>query len=88
MHLNRTNLGIHFVCVPHIMWSVFVLLSLKSWPVKMMGGEIEITLEKCLFYGIWPYYLALKWDIALGFFIFALPMHMHVLTFRDHEFAG
>ena len=40
-HLNKTNVKIHFACVPHIMWAIMVILSLKGWTI----GSYEIDLE-------------------------------------------
>ena len=73
-HLNKTNLKIHFVCVPHIMWALMAILALKGWTI----GSFEINFEKILFYSVVPYWTLLNWKVCIGMLAFTVPVHIHV----------
>jgi uncharacterized membrane protein YGL010W len=57
-HLNRTNLNLHFLCVPFIMWSLALLLSMKEFKI----GEYLVNVEQIIVFGIAiPYWFILDW---------------------------
>ena len=56
-HLNRTNINYHFLCVPQIMWSLFVLAS----KLEFKFGDYLVDGEKILLGTSVPYWFILDW---------------------------
>ncbi|MCW8999562.1 MAG: DUF962 domain-containing protein, partial [Kangiellaceae bacterium] len=85
--LNRKNIATHFIGVPAIIWSLTLLLSLFSWPVVLGGSEYQITPAMVFFSGVFIYYLALYWRLAIGLFLFIVPVVYTANLVASHEYA-
>ena len=87
VHLNRKNIATHFIGVPAIIWSLTLLLSLISWPVTVGGSEYQITPAMVFFIGVFIYYLMLYWRLAIGLFLFIVPVVYTANLVAGHEYA-
>ena len=74
VHLNKKNVMTHFVGVPLIIWSLFVLLSLIEFPLFLPISENNLTLAMVFFAGVLVYYFALNWTLAVGAIVFLTPV--------------
>ncbi|QGS59174.1 DUF962 domain-containing protein [Shewanella algae] len=70
VHLNPTNIKTHFIGIPLIIWSVFLMLSL--WRLPFSSGTLSVAM--LLAVGVMLYYIKLHWRLALGLALFILPM--------------
>lgn len=70
VHLNSTNLKNHFVGIPLIIWSIFLLLSLLR--IDVVG--IEVGGSVLLLVPVMLYYLLLHWRLAIGMAVFMVPV--------------
>lgn len=70
VHLNATNLKTHFVGIPLIIWSIFLLLSLLRLEIAglVVGGSVLLLIPVML------YYLLLHWRLAIGMAVFMVPI--------------
>lgn len=62
-HKNPTNVIIHKIMVPAIVYSIIGLL----WTIKVSGYDIPLALPFCG--AIWLYYLVLSPKLSVGMFI-------------------
>jgi len=74
VHLNKSNVMTHFVGVPLIIWSLFVLLNLVEFPLFLPILEQNLTLAIVLFAGVLVYYFALNSALAVGAILFLTPV--------------
>lgn len=76
-HQNRTNIIIHKICVPLIMWSVMGLL----WviPVPSFMSDLNINITTIVMIGAMLFYLKL----SRKYFLFMIPVFtsMYYLTY-------
>jgi uncharacterized membrane protein YGL010W len=72
VHLNKKNIRTHFVGVPLIVWSVFVLISLVQLPIAMENG-FTLTLAIPFTLVIMVYYFWLNYSLALALLLYILP---------------
>lgn len=87
VHLNRKNIATHFIGVPAIIWSLTLLLSLISWPVSVGEDVYLITPAMVFFSGVFIYYLKLYWRLAIGLFLFIVPVVYTANLVASHQFA-
>ncbi|MGL5358943.1 MAG: DUF962 domain-containing protein [Shewanella sp.] len=71
VHLNSKNLQTHFIGIPLIIWSVFLLLASVRLP---LGNSIELGLGWVFGAGVLVYYFCLHWRLALGLTLFLIPV--------------
>ncbi|NRD73000.1 DUF962 domain-containing protein [Shewanella sp. VB17] len=75
VHLNRKNVNTHFVGVPLIIWSAFVMLN--TIPFSLLRFDylnFEINTATVLSIGILIYYFALHVRLAIGLTLFIFPV--------------
>ncbi len=72
VHLNKNNIRTHFVGVPLIIWSVFVLISLVQLPFSLESNDI-LTLALPFTVVVLIYYFWLNIPLALALLAFILP---------------
>ena len=76
-HLNPFNKAMHWVCVPSIVFSLF--MALKCVPVGTPLFNLA-TLALALSLG---YYLRLSWRLAIGLALVMLPMYGLILAIEQ-----
>lgn len=64
VHLNAKNVKTHFIGVPLIVLSVFILLALT--PVAILFGDYRLDIDMLAVIGLSVYYLLLNVRLALG----------------------
>lgn len=74
VHLNKKNIQTHFIGVPSIIWSITLLMSLLSTPVNIFNNTYQISLAMVFFTGVFLYYIKLHWRLAIGLFLFIVPV--------------
>jgi uncharacterized membrane protein YGL010W len=74
VHLNKKNVGTHFIGVPAIIWSLMVFLSLVELPVTLGDSGYSLTLAMVFFMGVLIYYFMLHISLAIGQVIFIIPI--------------
>ncbi|WP_065187466.1 Mpo1 family 2-hydroxy fatty acid dioxygenase [Shewanella woodyi] len=75
VHLNPKNIKTHFVGVPLIIWSLFLLLNLI--PVTFFALDtpaISINVASVFAIGVLLYYIKLHARLALGLALFIIPV--------------
>ena len=75
VHLNPKNIRTHFVGVPLIIWSIFLLLNLI--PVNFFAWDdpaISINAASAFAIGVLIYYFKLHARLAIGLTLFILPV--------------
>lgn len=75
VHLNPKNIRTHFVGVPLIIWSIFLLLNLI--PVNFFAWDnpaISINVASAFAIGVLIYYFKLHARLAFGLTLFILPV--------------
>ncbi|WP_299002622.1 Mpo1-like protein [uncultured Shewanella sp.] len=70
VHLNRNNVKTHFIGVPLIVLSVFILLALT--PVAILFGDYRLPIDKLAVIVLSIYYLMLNIRLALGLILVML----------------
>ncbi|WP_298768446.1 DUF962 domain-containing protein [uncultured Shewanella sp.] len=70
VHLNTNNVKTHFIGVPLIVLSVFILLALT--PVAILFGDYRLAIDKLAVIGLSIYYLMLNIRLALGLIVVML----------------
>ncbi len=74
VHLNKKNIATHFIGVPAIIWSLTLLLSLKSFPIEISQSTYLITPAMIFFTGVFLYYIKLHWQLSVGLLLFIVPV--------------
>ncbi|KPZ68982.1 hypothetical protein AN944_03195 [Shewanella sp. P1-14-1] len=75
VHLNPKNIRTHFVGVPLIIWSVFLLLNLIPVNFVLFAEEgIKLNVATLFAIGTLVYYFVLHRGLALGLTIFIIPV--------------
>ena len=83
-HLDKTNIKIHFLCVPIIQWTVLQFLAFI--PLRFVSEDF--TVEHIFFaYGI-TYWFILKWELGLGMLAISFPMHVISQDFKNYPGMG
>lgn len=82
-HLDRTNIKIHFICVPIIQWAVMSFLSMVEF--KIAGYNLD--LEMAIFAITAVYWTVLNWQLAIGMMCLSVPFHFHTQEFKHHPNA-
>lgn len=75
VHLNPKNIRTHFVGIPLIIWSLFLLLNLI--PVKFFALDepaISINVATAFTIGVLIYYIRLHARLAIGLTLFIIPV--------------
>ncbi|GGJ03767.1 hypothetical protein GCM10007978_46730 [Shewanella hanedai] len=75
VHLNPKNINTHFIGVPLIIWSLFLLLNLipiNFFTLDSLG--LNINLASVFAIGISIYYIKLHARIAIGLVMFIIPV--------------
>ncbi|SQH75609.1 conserved membrane protein of unknown function [Shewanella benthica] len=75
VHLNPKNISTHFVGVPLIIWSIFLLLHLI--PVNFFAWDdpaISINVASAFAIGVLIYYFKLHARLAIGLSLFIVPV--------------
>ncbi|MGL4834836.1 MAG: Mpo1-like protein, partial [Shewanella sp.] len=62
VHLDTRNLQTHFIGIPLIIWSVFLLLASVRLP---LGNGAELGLSWVFGLGVLAYYFRLHWRLAI-----------------------
>ncbi|ABM25817.1 MULTISPECIES: DUF962 domain-containing protein [Shewanella] len=71
VHLNHRNIQTHFVGIPLIIWSAFLLLATIRIPLGSLG---DISLGLVLGGLVLVYYVRLHVKLALGLTLFLIPV--------------
>lgn len=71
VHLNPRNIQTHFIGIPLIIWSAFLLFATIRIP---LGDADNVNLGMILDIGIMLYYLRLHAKLALGLALFLAPV--------------
>ncbi|MCL1091041.1 DUF962 domain-containing protein [Shewanella profunda] len=71
VHLNRRNIQTHFIGIPLIIWSAFLLLATIRVPLGNLG---ETSLGLILGGLVLVYYVRLHVKLALGLTLFLIPV--------------
>lgn len=71
VHLDTRNLQTHFIGIPLIIWSVFLLLASVRLP---LGNAAELGLSWIFGLGVLAYYFRLHWRLAIGLTLFLMPV--------------
>jgi uncharacterized membrane protein YGL010W len=69
-HQNKTNKTIHWICIPHIFWSIVALL--YSVDLHFTLINIPLTLAHVALFFVLIYYVRLSSSLAIGMMVFAL----------------
>ena len=72
VHLNKNNIRTHFVGVPLIIWSVFVLISFVQLPFSLHSDYL-LTLALPFTIVVLIYYFWLNLPLAVALLAFILP---------------
>ncbi|MGX9462749.1 Mpo1 family 2-hydroxy fatty acid dioxygenase [Shewanella sp. A14] len=70
VHLNPKNIKTHFVGVPMIIWSAFLMLG----TLRFAWQDYQVSVAMILTVVVLGYYMALHMRLALGLFLFILPV--------------
>ena len=70
VHLNPSNIKTHFVGIPMIIWSLFLLLGMVRFDTP--GGQVSVAMIFTLLVLI--YYMWLHVKLAMGMVVFILPV--------------
>ncbi|WP_444996413.1 Mpo1 family 2-hydroxy fatty acid dioxygenase [Aliikangiella sp. IMCC44359] len=87
VHLNPKNVRTHFLGVPMIIWSIALLMSLVSWPVSLFDYYFSISLAFIFFAVVFLYYIVLHWRLAIGLFLFIVPVLYSAKIVAAFEYA-
>ncbi|QYJ70378.1 DUF962 domain-containing protein [Shewanella sp. FJAT-51649] len=71
VHLNQRNILTHFVGIPLIIWSAFLLLATIRIP---LGSASDVSLGVILGAGVLVYYFRLHAKLAIGLALFIAPV--------------
>ncbi|VEE60955.1 Protein of uncharacterised function (DUF962) [Shewanella putrefaciens] len=71
VHLNQRNILTHFVGIPLIIWSAFLLLATIRIP---LGSGGDVSLGVILGAGVLVYYFRLHAKLAIGLALFIAPV--------------
>jgi uncharacterized membrane protein YGL010W len=84
VHLNPKNIRTHFVGVPMIIWSAFLMLG----TLRFAWQDYEISLAMVLTLVVLCYYMALHMRLALGLVLFILPVlyTSELIVHTEHPF--
>jgi len=77
VHLNAKNIKTHFIGVPLIIWSLFVLLHLIPFELFSFGSAeslIRFNVASCFAVVVLGYYSFLHLRLALGLALFIMPI--------------
>ncbi|QYJ94817.1 DUF962 domain-containing protein [Shewanella spartinae] len=75
VHLNPTNIETHFVGIPLIIWSAFVMLNTIPFSLYSFGSTgLELNVAVLFACAVLIYYFALHAKLALGLVLFILPV--------------
>jgi uncharacterized membrane protein YGL010W len=84
VHLNPKNIRTHFIGVPLIIWSAFLMLGTLrfAWQDYQISAAMVLTLV------VMTYYLALHMRLALGLVLFILPVlyTSELVVHSEHPF--
>jgi uncharacterized membrane protein YGL010W len=85
VHLNPKNIRTHFVGVPMIIWSAFLMLG----TLRFAWQDYEISLAMVLTLVVLCYYMALHMRLALGLVLFILPVlyTTELMVHTEHPFV-
>ncbi|QLE84594.1 DUF962 domain-containing protein [Shewanella sp. Scap07] len=73
VHLNPKNIKTHFIGIPGIIWSLFVLLNLI--PINIIAvNEFKVNVADVFTLGVLVYYFLLNVKLALGMVAFIIPV--------------
>ncbi|MCE9677970.1 DUF962 domain-containing protein [Shewanella sp. AS1] len=77
VHLNASNIKSHFVGIPLIIWSLFVVLNLIPFnlTVDLAGFAVSMDLANIFTLVVLIYYFKLHFRLALGLLLFILPVN-------------
>ncbi len=70
VHLNPQNIKTHFIGVPMIIWSAFLMLG----TIRFDWQDYQISVAMILTVLVLGYYMALHMRLALGLVLFILPV--------------
>jgi len=71
VHLNPRNIRTHFIGIPLIIWSAFLLLATIRIP---LGSAGDVSLGVILGAGVLVYYFRLHAKLAIGLALFIAPV--------------
>ncbi|MBB1269845.1 DUF962 domain-containing protein [Shewanella sp. SR44-3] len=84
VHLNPKNIRTHFIGVPMIIWSAFLMLGTLrfAWQDYQISAAMVLTLV------VLAYYMALHMRLALGLVLFILPVlyTSELVVHSEHPF--
>jgi uncharacterized membrane protein YGL010W len=85
VHLNPKNIRTHFVGVPMIIWSAFLMLG----TLRFAWQDYEVSLAMVLTLVVLGYYMALHMRLALGLVLFILPVlyTSELMVHTEHPFV-
>ena len=73
VHLNQRNIQTHFIGIPLIIWSAFLLLATVRIP---LGGIGETSLAVIVGVFVLTYYVRLHLRLSIGLILFMIPVLM------------
>ncbi|ABZ75662.1 protein of unknown function DUF962 [Shewanella halifaxensis HAW-EB4] len=88
VHLNPNNIKTHFVGVPLIIWSLFVMLNLI--PVHFIAlpeQGISVNVADVFAVGVLIYYAMLHMRLALGMLLFIMPVLYTSNLVAQHQYG-
>lgn len=71
VHLNQRNIQTHFIGIPLIIWSAFLLLATVRIPLGSMG---EASLAVIVGIFVLAYYVRLHLRLSMGLILFMVPV--------------
>ncbi len=88
VHLNPKNIKTHFVGIPLIIWSLFVLLNLIPINFVALPEEgIFVNVADLFTIGVLLYYMKLHFRLAIGMVLFIVPVLYTSGMVAQHEFG-
>ncbi|MDD8059430.1 MULTISPECIES: DUF962 domain-containing protein [Shewanella] len=84
VHLNPNNIRTHFIGVPMIIWSAFLMLG----TLRVTWQDYQISLAMVVTVVVLAYYMLLHVRLALGLVLFILPVlyTTEQVVHNDHPF--
>lgn len=85
VHLNPNNIRTHFIGVPMIIWSAFLMLG----TLRFAWQDYQISLAMIVTLVVLAYYMMLHVRLALGLVLFILPVlyTTELVVHSEHPFV-
>ncbi|GIU22752.1 DUF962 domain-containing protein [Shewanella schlegeliana] len=88
VHLNPNNIKTHFVGIPMIIWSLFVMLNLIPVNLVVLPEQgISVNVADVFTIGVLIYYVMLHLRLALGMLLFIVPVLYTSNLVAQHQYG-